>query len=281
LASDKTDIPGVAIETEISQDLAMSDKVKLVTWNVNGIRACGKKGLIEFAKSEKPDILCLQETKAHIDQCEESLRSLGYKNSYWSSAVRKGYSGVATFVHTEPKSVKKGIDIEEYEAEGRIVLTEHQAFDLYNIYFPNGGSGDLRHNFKQKFLIDLNAHLKPKLKSGRPVIVVGDYNVARTEIDVYDPVRLSKESGFLPEERKWFVDFLELGFVDTFRHFHPNEKDRYSWWSYRELARITNRGWRIDYICVSKNLEKNLVSADILDQVEGSDHCPVVAELEF
>lgn len=259
----------------------MSDKVKLVSWNVNGIRACGKKGLSQFVQTEKPDILCLQEVKANIDQCEEDLRTLGYKHSYWSSAIRKGYSGVATFAHLEPKNVKKGIEIQEYEAEGRIVLTEHQAFDLYNIYFPNGGSGDVRHQFKQKFLKDLNDHLRPKLKSGRPVIVVGDYNVARTEMDVYDPVRLSKESGFLPEERKWFGDFLELGFIDTFRHFHPGEKDRYSWWSYREFARTGNRGWRIDYICISKNLEKNLVSADILDQVEGSDHCPVIAELEF
>ncbi|MEZ0392437.1 MAG: exodeoxyribonuclease III [Pseudobdellovibrionaceae bacterium] len=259
----------------------MSDKVKLVSWNVNGIRACGKKGLAQFVQTEKPDILCLQEVKANLEQVEEDLRTLGYKYSYWSSAIRKGYSGVATFVHLEPKSIVKGIEIQEYEAEGRIVITEHKAFDLYNIYFPNGGSGDVRHQFKQKFLKDLNAHLKPKLQSGKPVIVVGDYNVAHKEMDVYDPIRLSKESGFLPEERQWFDEFLKLGFIDTFRAFHPEEKNRYSWWSYRELARPANRGWRIDYICISKNLEKNLKSADILDQIEGSDHCPVIAELEF
>ncbi len=259
----------------------MSDKVKLVSWNVNGIRASSKKGLTQFVQDEKPDILCLQETKAHIDQCEEHLRKLGYEESYWSSAVRKGYSGVATFVHKPPQKITKGIDIHDYDSEGRFVITEHEAFDLYNIYFPNGGSGDLRHNFKQQFLKDLVEHLKPKIKKGRPVIVVGDYNIAHTEIDIYDPKRLAKESGFLPEERQWFTDFLNLGFVDTFRKFHPGEKDRYSWWSYREMARPGNRGWRIDYICVTKNLEKNLVSANILDQIEGSDHCPVIAELEF
>jgi exodeoxyribonuclease-3 len=259
----------------------MSDKVKLVSWNVNGIRASSKKGLLDFVKDEKPDILCLQEVKANIEQVEEPLRKLGYANSYWSSAVRKGYSGVATFVHPEPLSVSTGIDVHEYDSEGRFVITEHGYFDLYNIYFPNGGSGDVRHNFKQKFLKDLNVHLSEKLKKGRPVIVVGDYNVAHSEIDIYDPVRLAEESGFLPEERAWFDSFLKLGFIDTFRHFHPTEQHRYSWWSYRELARPTNRGWRIDYICVSKNLEKNLRSADVLDQVEGSDHCPVIAELEF
>lgn len=255
--------------------------MKIISWNLNGIRACHKKGLSAFVKKEKPDIFCVQETKAHIDQVEDEAKHLGYKHFYWSSAVRKGYSGVATFTDVEPKLTNIGWGQTEYSSEGRIVMSDHGAFDLYNIYFPNGGSGDERHNFKQKFLKDLNIHLKEKLKTGREIIVVGDYNVAHKEIDVYDPKRLSTESGFLPEERAWFDSFLELGFVDTFRKFHPTAKDRYSWWSYRELARISNRGWRIDYICVSKGLESKLVSADILDDVEGSDHCPVVATLEI
>ncbi len=258
-----------------------SNTVKIISWNVNGIRAVAKKGIVDFLAQEKPDIFCVQETKAHIDQVEDSVKTLGFFKSYWSSAVRKGYSGVATFVHQEPKNIVKGIEHVEYEQEGRIVITEHPHFDLYNIYFPNGGSGDVRHQFKQKFLKDLNAHLKIKLATGKGVVVVGDYNVAHKEHDVYDPKRLSKESGFLPEEREWFDSFLALGFIDTFRYYKPEDKDRYSWWSYRELARITNRGWRIDYICISKNLEKYLISADILDQVEGSDHCPVVAEFKF
>lgn len=260
---------------------AIKNPLKIVSWNVNGIRACGKKGLPDFIAQERPDILCLQETKAHLEQVEPSLQKLGFEYADWSSAVRKGYSGVATFSKITPEQVLKGTGKTEYDSEGRFVITRYKNFDLYNIYFPNGGSGDVRHNFKQEFLRDLNLHLAAELKAGRKVIVVGDYNVAHLETDVHDPVRLSKESGFLPEERAWLTSFLELGFVDTFRHFHPEAKERYSWWSYRELARISNRGWRIDYICISKSLLPHLRSADILDQVEGSDHCPVVACFEF
>jgi exodeoxyribonuclease-3 len=255
--------------------------VKIISWNVNGIRACYKKDLVGFLQRENPDVFCVQETKAHIDQVEEEARTLGRNHSYWSSAVRKGYSGVATFVNKEPALIEKGIGFHEYDSEGRIVMTDHGAFDLYNIYFPNGGSGEDRHLFKQKFLKDLNAHLKTKLAKGREIVVVGDYNVAHKEIDVYDPIRLSRESGFFPEERAWFDSFLQLGFVDTFRHFQPKQAQRYSWWSYKELARVSNRGWRIDYICISKGLQKYLSSADVLDQVEGSDHCPVVATLDL
>lgn len=255
--------------------------MKIVSWNVNGIRACAKKGLSDFIKSEKPDIFCVQETKAHRDQVEDSVKTLGYKYDYWSSAIKKGYSGTATFTNKEPKSITTGFGISEYDSEGRFVITDHGAFDLYNIYFPNGGSGDTRHVFKQRFLKDLNAHIKSKLDKKRPVIIVGDYNVAHKETDVYDPVRLSKESGFLPEEREWFDSFLNLGFVDTFKHFNPDAKDRYSWWSYRELARISNRGWRIDYVCISKDLLPKLKSAEVMDQIEGSDHCPVVAVLDI
>ncbi len=255
--------------------------MKIITWNVNGIRACAKKGLQSFVDSEKPDILCLQETKAHVDQVEASCQKLNFPHAYWSSAQRKGYSGVATYCLEEPKRIADTWGQTEYTAEGRIVWTQHKHFDLYNIYFPNGGSGPVRHEFKQKFLQDLNRHLKTELSLGKNIIVVGDYNVAHREVDVYDPVKLSKESGFLPEERQWFSDFLNMGFIDTFRHFHPEAQNRYSWWSYRELARISNRGWRIDYICVSEGLRKNLKSADILDSVEGSDHCPCVAELVF
>ncbi len=256
--------------------------MKIISWNVNGIRATLKKGLMDFVTAEKPDIFCVQETKAHIEQVEVEARKLAWNHTYWSSAQKKGYSGVATFTDVEPKHVQFHFnDIPDYESEGRIVMSDHGHFDLYNIYFPNGGSGLERHNFKQKFLKDLNQHLKEKLATGRQVIVVGDYNVAHDNIDVHDPIRLSKESGFLPEERAWFDDFLDLGFIDTFRYFKPTEAKRYSWWDMRTFARQSNKGWRIDYICVSKGLEKHLVSADILDQVQGSDHCPVVVNLEF
>ncbi|MFN7727925.1 MAG: exodeoxyribonuclease III [Bdellovibrio sp.] len=255
--------------------------MKIVSWNVNGIRACYKKGLSDFVTRERPDFLCLQETKAHMEQVEEGARLLGYQNSFWSSAVRKGYSGVATFYNQKVNELLRGWGQTDYDSEGRIVITSLSEFDLYNIYFPNGGSGDVRHLYKQQFLKDLNKHLVSQIKNGKKIIIVGDYNVAHRERDVYDPVRLSKESGFLPEERAWFDSFLALGFVDTFRHFHPEEKDRYSWWSYRELARISNRGWRIDYVCITENLLPHLKSAHIHDDVEGSDHCPVSAVLEF
>lgn len=255
--------------------------MKIVSWNVNGIRACYKKNLLEFIQKESPSILCLQETKAHQEQVEEGAKTLGYKFSYWSSAKRKGYSGTATFSDEEPKKVELGIGIAAYDSEGRFVVTDHGHFLLYNVYFPNGGSGEERHNFKQKFLKEFTAHLKKQIANGREIVLVGDYNVAHTEVDVYDPVKLAKESGFLPEERAWFSSFLEMGFIDTFRYFHPQSKDRFSWWSYRELARVSNRGWRIDYICVTKGLESKLKKADILDAVEGSDHCPVVVTLDL
>lgn len=255
--------------------------IKLVTWNVNGIRASYDKGLREFVASYQPDILCLQETKAHREQVEPEKQSLGYEHNYWSSAERKGYSGVATYTNEKPKKILTSIDHPEYEKEGRIVWTQHEHFDLYNIYYPNGGSGEERHNFKQKFLKDLTAHLKFEMKKGKQIVVVGDYNIAYLEYDVHDPVRLSKESGFLPEERQWFREFLAAGFTDCYRHLHAEKKEMYSWWSYRELARARNKGWRIDHICVTAGLVPHLQECDILMQQQGSDHCPVAATFKF
>lgn len=255
--------------------------IKLVTWNVNGIRASYDKGLSQFVAEQAPDILCLQETKAHKDQVEPARQNLGYPQSYWSSAERKGYSGVATFTKEVPKKILTSIDNPAYESEGRIVWTQYEEFDLYNIYFPNGGSREERHNFKQVFLKDLTAHLKFEMRKGREIIVVGDYNVGYMDIDVHDPVRLSKESGFLSIEREWFQNFLKLGFTDCFRHFHPDKKDVYSWWSYLEKGRERGKGWRIDYICITEGLKKNLKSCEVLMEQMGSDHCPVVAEFEF
>jgi exodeoxyribonuclease-3 len=255
--------------------------MKIISWNVNGIRAAYKKGFIEFIDREDPDLLCVQETKAHREQCEPPLVNASGRQSLWSSAARKGYSGVATFYKEPPLETATGIGRHEYDSEGRIVVTRYKDFRLYNIYFPNGGSGPERHAFKQTFLVELNNHLRPLIEAGEPIIVVGDYNVAHREIDIYDPVRLAGESGFLPEERAWFDSFLALGFVDTFRHFHPIERERFTWWSMLQRGRLGNRGWRIDYICVTKNLVPNLRSAQILDGVHGSDHCPVVCTLEF
>lgn len=254
--------------------------MRIITWNVNGIRAVLKKGFLEFVEKYDPEILCLQETKAHPEQVEPSLVHPGGRVSFWSSAVKRGYSGTATFCMEAPLEVLKGIGIRKFDSEGRFVVTDHKDFLLYNVYFPNGGSGEERHQFKQEFLVKFLRHLKKQIDAGRQVILVGDYNIAHLEIDVYDPVRLSKESGFLPEERAWFDEFLSSGFVDCFRLFHPHDAKRYSWWSYREMARVNNRGWRIDYICVTKGLVDRVKSCQILDQVEGSDHCPVLIELQ-
>jgi exodeoxyribonuclease-3 len=255
--------------------------MKLVTWNVNGIRASAKKGFLEFIQREDPDILCIQETKAHPDQLEEDLLRPFKRLGFFSSAERKGYSGTATFLKEQPDDLYFGINIQKFDNEGRFVITEQNGFTLYNVYFPNGGSGPERHQFKMEFLTKFLKHLKSKIDNGEKIIVVGDYNVAYLDHDVYDPKRLVTESGFLPEERAWFHEFLNTGFVDTYRHFHKNESSKYTWWSYRENGRIANRGWRIDHICVSENLLPFIKKAQIHDEQQGSDHCPVSLEIDF
>jgi exodeoxyribonuclease III len=256
--------------------------MKLISWNVNGIRACQKKGFLDFFAREKPDILCLQETKAHTEQLDESLINPLSYDSYWSSAsTRRGYSGVVTYTNLPVEKVSHGIGLQKFDEEGRFVVTQIHDVTIYNVYFPNGSAREERHYFKQEFLKKFLRHLMKKIAAGEKIIVLGDYNVAHQDKDVHDPVRLSKVSGFLPEERDWFSQFLDAGFIDTFRHFHPDARERFSWWSYREMARPANRGWRIDYICVSANMVDQIKSADILDQQEGSDHCPVTLEWEI
>ena len=255
--------------------------MKIISWNVNGIRACAKKGFLEFIEREDPDILCIQETKAHPEQLDENLLHPLGRVGYFSSAERRGYSGTATFLKKKPDDIYHGISIKKFDSEGRFVVTEQDGFTLYNVYFPNGASREERHLYKQEFLEKFRRHLKKKVDKGEKVIVVGDYNVAHKEIDVFDPKRLSKVSGFLPEEREWYDKFLSTGFIDTFRHFYPDEEDKYTWWSYRENARIANRGWRIDHICLTENLLKSAKDVVILDQQEGSDHCPISLELDI
>ncbi|MBX3020772.1 MAG: exodeoxyribonuclease III [Bdellovibrionales bacterium] len=255
--------------------------MKIITWNVNGIRSVVQKGFYEFIERENPDILCLQETKAHPDQLEDALRApLGW-NTFWSAAQRPGYSGTATWSREAPAQVTHGFGVPRFDAEGRLVVSRFKDFVLYNCYFPNGGMGPERHEFKQEFLKRFGHHLQRQVQAGENVIVVGDYNVAYLDIDVYDPKALAKETGFLPEERQWMTSFLEGGFIDGYRYFHPQEKHRYTWWAYFQNARPGNRGWRIDHICVSRSLEKRMKSVQILDQQQGSDHCPVVMEIDI
>ncbi len=255
--------------------------MKIITWNVNGIRSIAKRGFYEYWERANPDILCLQETKAHPDQLGDEMASPPHWQSYWCAARRPGYSGTATHCRATPQSVSYGFGIPKFDTEGRMVVTKFPKFTLYNVYFPNGASGPERQLFKMEFHRHFGRHLAKRLRAGENLIVAGDYNVAYLDIDVYDPVGLSGESGFLPEERQWMVNFLEGGFIDSFRYFHPEAKNRYSWWSYLQNARAGNRGWRIDHICVSRSLESALRSCDILDQQEGSDHCPVVLELDL
>ena len=258
--------------------------MKITSWNVNGIRACYKKGLTDFIKSESPDILCLQETKAHPDQLDESLKFQNiYPISYWSScSTRKGYSGTCTYLKTPSQNHWEGIGIKKFDREGRFVITEHSQFILLNIYFPNGALTEERHLFKQEFLQRILFFLKRlEEEYKKPLILVGDYNVAYLDQDVFSPETLQKTSGFLPEEKEWFKNFLNQDFIDIFRHFYPEKKDVYTWWSHRENARRHNRGWRIDHVCVSKSLKDKVKSIKILDEQMGSDHCPVTVELKL
>lgn len=254
--------------------------MKIITWNVNGIRAWHKKGMWGFVERERPDIFCVQETKAHKEQVPDDIVNPNNYLSYWNSAEKKGYSGVATFLRTKPISQSDGIGVEQFDREGRVIRTDHGAFVLLNIYFPNGGASIERHNFKQEFLRELMKYTSALVKEGREVVLVGDYNVAPEDIDVYDPKALAGESGFLPEERAWFREFLKSGFVDTYRHIYPQEKQVFTWWSMLERGRISNRGWRIDHICITKGLIGKLKSVEIYQDQQGSDHCPVGIELE-
>lgn len=259
----------------------MSKSLKIISWNVNGIRALHKKGLKNFLERQSPDIFCVQETKCKVNQVEDEKYESLYPYSHWSEAVKPGYSGTASFFKSKPIEVYHGIELPDYDSEGRFVIAKLPHFLLYNVYFPNGGMGEERHDFKQNFLADFTDHLAEKIQEGHEILVVGDYNVAHLEIDVYDPERLSSSSGFLPEEREWFSSFLEMGFVDTFRHFHPTLKDKYTWWSYRERAKEHNRGWRIDYMCVTPGLVPHIKSMKHLDMQVGSDHCPLEMVLTF
>ena len=252
--------------------------MKLISWNVNGVRAVVKKGFLDWLDQEQPDILCLQETKAHVDQLTaEILTDHGY-HTFWHSGERRGYSGVATFCKEEPLYVQEGLGIERYDAEGRVLLTEHENFLLYNIYFPNGQKDDERLQYKLDFYNDLLPIINEQVESGNNVVVTGDWNTAHHPIDLARPKENVKTSGFMPVEREKLDIYVENGWVDTFRLFHQGG-ERYSWWTYRIGARERNVGWRIDYFFVNEGFVENIVDGDIHDEVMGSDHCPVSLEL--
>ena len=252
--------------------------MKIVCWNVNGIRACLSKGFTDFLIASQADYFCIQESKASQDQVPETF--LGQK-SIWSSAEKKGYSGVVTFSPHQNVEMKSKCGLAPYDSEGRVNLIFEKKFTLVNVYFPNGAASPERHAFKMAFLDNFLIFLKELEKERGPLVVCGDYNIAHREIDIHDPVSNKDSSGFLPEERAWMTKFLDHGFIDSYRHVHGDKRDQYSWWSYRMRSRERNKGWRIDYICVSESLKKKIRAAEILPNVMGSDHCPLYLELDI
>lgn len=245
--------------------------MKLISWNVNGIRACVGKGFLDFFKDVDADIFCIQESKLQEGQIDLDLK--GYYQ-YWNYAEKKGYSGTAIFTKQEPLDVSYGLGIEEHDKEGRIITLEFEDFYMVTVYTPNSQSELKRLEYRMKWEEDFTEYLV-ELDNKKPVVVCGDLNVAHQEIDLKNPKNNRKNPGFTDDERGKFSNLLERGFIDSYRYFNPDTEGVYSWWSYRFNARKNNAGWRIDYFCVSKKLEDRLVSVDIHTEVLGSDHCPV------
>ncbi len=249
--------------------------MKIISWNVNGIRAVLKKGFLDFMNTENPDIICLQETKAHKEQVDITLDS--YPHKFWNSATKKGYSGTAIFSKIAPKNVYYGLDILEHDQEGRVIALEFETYYLITVYTPNSKRELLRLDYRQKWDLDFFEYLK-NLEKTKPIILCGDLNVAHKEIDLKNPKTNKRNPGFTNEERSGFDRIINGGFIDTFRIFNK-DPGHYTWWSYMFQARTKNIGWRIDYFCISKSLKENLVDSVILKDVLGSDHAPVAIEI--
>ena len=258
--------------------------MRIVSWNVNGIRAVTKKGFMSWLLKEAPDILCLNETKAGPDQLPKELLDIEtggkvYK-SYWATAKRKGYAGVGIYSAIEPLEVRPW-GKEAFDDEGRVLIAEYDAFSLISAYFPNSQEGGKRLEYKLEFCDAMLRFCNALVKKGRHFVLCGDYNVAHMPIDLARPRENEGSPGYLPEERAWMDKFLNAGYVDTFRHFHPDKGSQYTWWSYRADSRERNVGWRIDYQCVDNAFLPNVKSAAIRADVMGSDHCPIEIELEL
>ncbi|MBC1624438.1 exodeoxyribonuclease III [Listeria welshimeri] len=251
--------------------------MKLISWNVNGLRAAVKKGFLEYFEEVDADIFCLQETKLQEGQIELDLKA--YKD-YWNYAVKKGYSGTAIFTKVEPLSVQYGLGIPEHDTEGRVITLEFETFFMVTVYTPNSQAELKRLDYRMTFEDAILEYIK-NLDKTKPIVLCGDLNVAHEEIDLKNPKTNRKNAGFSDEERAKFSAFLDAGFIDSFRYFYPDLTDAYSWWSYRMNARARNTGWRIDYFVVSKRLKDKLVDAKIHAEVLGSDHCPVELELNL
>ncbi len=253
--------------------------MKIISYNVNGIRAALKKGLMEWLAAADPDIICLQETKAHKDQLElELFEQNGYPYHYWYSAEKKGYSGVAVFSKKEPKNVTYGTGIETMDFEGRNLRLDFDDFSVMSLYLPSG-TNDARLDFKLNYMAEFQEYINVLKQEIPNLVICGDYNICHEEIDIHNP-KMKGVSGFLPVEREWIDGFMNSGFIDTFRHFNK-EPHNYSWWSYRANSRNNNKGWRIDYCLASEPLKDKLKRAFILPEAKHSDHCPIGVELQF
>ena len=251
--------------------------MKLISWNVNGIRACVQKGFLDFFHEADADIFCVQETKLQEGQIQLELESY---EQYWNYAEKKGYSGTAVFTKKEPLSVQYGIGIEEHDKEGRVITLEFEEFYFVTVYTPNSQSELARLSYRMQWETDFLAYLKG-LEQKKPVIFAGDLNVAYAEIDLKNPKTNRKNAGFTDEERACFTKVLESGFIDTFRYFYPDKEGIYSWWSYRFKAREKNAGWRIDYFITSPSLKEKLQGAAIHTEIMGSDHCPIELDIDL
>lgn len=252
--------------------------MRLLSWNVNGIRAAQRKGFVDWVSQVGPDVLCIQETKASPEQLSEELTAMPGYHVYFSSAERKGYSGVATYTNVEPQDVAHGFGIEKFDNEGRILRMDYANFTLFNIYFPNGKSSEERLDYKMEFYDAFLEHLDQLKGQGRNVLVCGDVNTAHKEIDLARPKPNEKISGFLPIERAWMDQWVSHGYADTLRMFNQ-EPGQYSWWDARGGGRSNNVGWRIDYFFVSESIKDKVTGAFILPDVMGSDHCPIGIDL--
>ncbi|MEX1033484.1 MAG: exodeoxyribonuclease III [Cellvibrionaceae bacterium] len=254
--------------------------MRLFSWNVNGIRAAMKKDFIGSLESMRPDVLCLQETKAQDDQVLEAVADIEHYHVYSNSAIKKGYAGTAVFSKTEPLSVQCDMDIDEHDQEGRVIALEFKHIILVTVYVPNSGRDLKRLEYRQRWDTDFLAYLK-RLEEKKPVVVCGDLNVAHREIDIARPkANYNKTAGYMQEEIDGMDRLTTAGFVDSFRYLHP-ERIKYSWWSMRAGARARNVGWRIDYFLTSKSIAKKIKQAEIFNDIMGSDHCPVMLELEY
>lgn len=254
--------------------------MRLLSWNVNGIRAAQRKGFVDWVSQIGPDILCIQETKASPEQLSEELTAMPGYHVYFSSAERKGYSGVATYSNVKPQDVAHGLGIEKFDNEGRILRMDYADFTLFNIYFPNGKNSEERLDYKMEFYDAFLEHLGQLKRQGRNVVICGDVNTAHKEIDLARPKPNEKISGFLPVERAWMDQWVSHGYVDTLRMFNQ-EPGQYSWWDARGGGRSKNVGWRIDYFFVSESMKDKVTGAFIMPDVMGSDHCPIGIDLAF